>query len=506
MPDTVPTIQPDPTPIPIDRDPPDLRLVPALLAIVAVKLLILVADASPRFFLWDSVTYLQGAIGGPLPRDRSFLYSLLIEAIAVPLHSLHALVFTQTLAGVVSALLAYLILRRHLSVRFGVALAAALLFALEPSQLFYERMVMAEAIGGMLWLVFIALALEYVRSGRSLWLPLVAFAGIVAVSVRLNGTPVIVLVSLSLPLLRLVLTPRARRAQPLERRRLLLQLALASACTLVFHAGYRQVVAQVAHTQPGYIGTEGLFMLGYVAPAVEPKDFRATGCDPDVLTRVDRPLGDSRTREYQLWGEGGLWAVMQRDCPNAEAVADKVARRAFARIAPWVLPMAVATNAQYFDYAESIWRMNSDLGRKGMLPLELIEAAQKYFSFDVRPVAFTNTFTSIWFEHSRWWLTACFLLAPVVAIWFARRMRHGIHATEARLLALILIGLFLTQFLLSPVIAFRYLHPFPPLLIVSAAAILVSYLRQANARLRDAESGAYVSKTGFRVPPAAAPE
>jgi len=85
-------------------------------------------------------------------------------------------------------------------------------------------------------------------------------------------------------------------------------------------------------------------------------------------------------------------------------------------------------------------------------------------------------------------------------------MRHGIHATEARLLALILIGLFLTQFLLSPVIAFRYLHPFPPLLIVSAAAILVSYLRQANARLRDAESGAYVSKTGFRVPPAAAPE
>jgi hypothetical protein len=44
------------------------------------------------------------------------------------------------------------------------------------------------------------------------------------------------------------------------------------------------------------------------------------------------------------------------------------------------------------------------------------------------------------------------------------------------------------------------------LLIVSVAAILVSYLRPAKARLRDAESGAYVRKTGFRVPPQPAPD
>ena len=30
-----------------------LQLLPALLAIVAVKLLLLLADANPRFFLWD---------------------------------------------------------------------------------------------------------------------------------------------------------------------------------------------------------------------------------------------------------------------------------------------------------------------------------------------------------------------------------------------------------------------------------------------------------------------
>lgn len=447
-----------------------LQLLPTLLAIVAAKALILILDANPRFFLWDSVTYLQGAVGGPLPRDRSFLYSLLIEAVAVPAHSLPVLVAVQTLAGAVSALLVYLILRAFLNVRFGIALAAALLFAIEPAQLFYERMVMAEAFGGMIWLTFIALALVYVRDGRAFWLPLVAFAGILAVSFRLNGTAVVLLVSSSLPLLRAWFQPCALRTAGL--RQLAQHLGLAVACTLVTHVGYRHIVAEVAHTKPGYIGTEGLFMLGFVAPAVEQKDFRDTGCSADVLTKLGRPLQDSRTREYQLWGESGLWAAIQRECPRPEAAADIVARRASGRMFGKAVPMAFTTVAQYFDDTEATWRMNSDLGRKGMLPLELINITAHFFSFDVRPIAFNDTLTSVWFEHSRWWLTGCFLLAPIFAFALLWRLRRDADAAPARLLALILFGSFCTQFLLSPVIVFRYLHPFPPLVILCAAAML----------------------------------
>jgi len=68
--------------------------------------------------------------------------------------------------------------------------------------------------------------------------------------------------------------------------------------------------------------------------------------------------------------------------------------------------------------------MNSDLGRKGMLPLELIDITSKYFGFDVRSIAFTDTLTSVWFEHSRWWLTGCFLLAPFFAVALLWRMRR----------------------------------------------------------------------------------
>ena len=459
-----------------------LQLLPALLAIVAVKLLLLLVDANPRFFLWDSVTYLQGAVGGALPRDRSFLYSLLIGAVAVPAHSLFALVLAQTLAGAISALLVYLILRVIFAVRFELALAGALLVAIEPAQLFYEHMVMAEAFGGMLWLGFVLLALAYLRDGRTFWLPLVALVGILSVSFRLNGTAVILLVSSTLPLLRAAFD---RGARTLSTRNFALQLATALACTFVLHVGYRHVVAAVAHTEPGYIGTEGLFRLGFVAPAIERKDFADTGCSADVLSKLQRPLRDPRTREYQLWGDAGLWAAMQKECPRPEDAANLVARRASARILGHVLPMALTTVAQYFDGDEATWRMDSDLGRKGMLPLELIDMTTRFFAFDPHRISFTDTLSSIWFEHSRWWLTASFLLAPFVAMLLLWRVRR-LADPAAKLLALILIGMFLSQFLLSPVIAFRYLHPFPPLVIVCATIIAARRFAKAG---RETEAG-----------------
>jgi hypothetical protein len=454
----------------------------ALLAILAVKLTILLIDSNPRFFLWDSVTYLHGALDGPLPRDRSFLYSLLIGAIAVPLHSLHALAIAQSLAGVASALFVYTILRSFLAVRFEMALLAALLVAIEPSQLFYERMVMAEAVGSAIWLGFLVLVLAYLRDGRSIWLPAIALAGIAAIAFRLNGTGVVLLIAPCLPLWRALFAGNAAgmAERHARRRNVAFQLALSVACTLVLHVGYRHLVAEIAHTRPGYIGTEGLFLLGFTAPSVTADDFDGTGCDAAVLSHVRMPLRDPRTREGQLWADSGLWAAMQRDCPRPEAAADVVAKRASDRNIGRILPMALTTTAQYFDDTEATWRMNSDLGRKGVLPLELIEPVKQYFSLDVKPIAFTDTLTSVWFQHSRWWLTGCFLLSPLIALWLAVRTRRDPDAAATRLLALVVFGLFCSQFLFSPIIAFRYLHPFPPLMIICATVLLtrqLAYLR-----------------------------
>jgi len=43
-----------------------------LLAILAVKFAFLLLDPMPRFFLWDSVTFLNGALFGDLPWSQHF--------------------------------------------------------------------------------------------------------------------------------------------------------------------------------------------------------------------------------------------------------------------------------------------------------------------------------------------------------------------------------------------------------------------------------------------------
>ena len=129
--------------------------------------------------------------------------------------------------------------------------------------------------------------------------------------------------------------------------------------------------------------------------------------------------------------------------------------------------MAFATAAQYFDSDEAAWRMQSDLGRKGTMPLELIEPAKQFFFLDAGPIPWNDTITSIYFENSRWWITACFFLTPLLSLWLLLRTPGS--RVSVRILSLIALCLFLTQFLFSPIISFRYLQPFCPLLLMLAA-------------------------------------
>ncbi len=448
-----------------------------LSALVAVKALFLLLDATPRFFLWDSVTYLQGALGEGLPRDRSFLYSYVIRYSALAAGSLGALTAVQTLAGVGSALIVFGLLRVLLGAGPRLAGAAALLVAALPSQLFYERMMMAEACGSLLWLGFVAAVLMYCRGGEARWLPAVALLGIASIAFRLNGTPTVLLLGGLLPLW-LALFRRAP-ARPFDARRLLGQLALVLACTAALHVGYRHLVGRIAHTPPGYIGVEGLFRLGLVAPFVEKADFAGTGCPDDILQRFPLPLADPDTREGQLWRDDGLWAAMRAACPEPEHAAGVVSARALHRRWTALPALALHTAAQYFDAREAAWRMNSDLGRHD-LPLQLIEPARARFGAEIGGTPWTDTPVLRLFEHSRWPLTLSFFGLPLLSLALLRAARRHRHA-PAQALAVIGLLSFSTQFLLSHVICFRYLVPFPVLFLLHAS-VLLAWARDARVR------------------------
>ena len=446
----------------------------ALGLVFAIKLAFLLLDPHPRFFMGDSVTYLETALVGSFPRDRSFVYGGLIWLFAVLPRSLHTLVVAQAAAGVASAMLVFWITRVLLRVRFGWALAAAALVALEPAQLFYERMIMAEAFGSVAWLGFVGCVLAYAQRGRLAWLASAVLLGIVGASLRQNAILVAVVVPPLIPWLR----ERAMRGAGAgagagagsgvgEWRVALVHSLVALVATTGLHVGYRHLVGHYAHSAPGYVGLAGPFELGLVVPLVRPEHFAGTQCPPDILQHIGPPLGDPWLREVHIWRGDGLWPTMRWRCKDPEQAARIVADRALKSNPLGLLPLAWAPVRQHFDDPSARWRMDSDLGRN-WLGDDFVFAIRELFGFDPAPVPFRDTVTSRAFDGSRWWLTWAYFVTPLYVAALASRARRR-RDFPAQAFALMTGLLFGSQLLFSHILSYRYLYAFPVLLIVAMA-------------------------------------
>lgn len=454
----------------------------ALGLVFAIKLAFLLLDPHPRFFMGDSVTYLETALVGSFPRDRSFVYGGLIWLFAVLPRSLHTLVAAQAAAGVAGAMLVFWITRVLLRVRFGWALAAAALVALEPAQLFYERMIMAEAFGSVAWLGFVGCVLAYAQRGRLAWLASAVLLGIVGASLRQNAILVAVVVPPLIPWLRwralasmdvvAGATAPAGASAPAGGRAgawrvALLHSLVALVATSGLHVGYRHLVGHYAHSAPGYVGLAGPFELGLVVPLVRPEHFAGTACPPDILQRIGPSLSDPWLRELHIWRGDGLWPTMRWRCKDPEDAARIVADRALKSDPLGLLPLAWATIRQHFDEPSARWRMDSDLGRN-WLGDDFVFAIRELFGFDPAPVPFRDTITSRAFDASRWWLTWAYFLTPayVAALAWRARRRRDFPAQVFALMTGLLVG---SQLLFSHILSYRYLYAFPVLLIVAVA-------------------------------------
>ena len=111
-----------------------------LLAIIALKTMLLGLDFTPGLFQGDSETYLDSAIYARYPSDRSFVYGLLLRYIALRAHTLSAMILFQAAASGFSAWIVAQSLVRHFGVRFSIAAACAVACAVEPLQLISERL------------------------------------------------------------------------------------------------------------------------------------------------------------------------------------------------------------------------------------------------------------------------------------------------------------------------------------------------------------------------------
>jgi hypothetical protein len=448
-----------------------VQLVLVAAALLALKATLLWIDPTIRVYLGDSAAYLWGAIeGGRLPEDRSFTYSLIIRAIAGPYESLVPLVRWQVLAGVFPALLLYVTLARGFGVRHGVAFAAACVLAVEPGQLYYERMIMAETFGFVAFAAFFGAASAYVATWRVAWLPVAAGCGLAAATLRLNYLPVVLVISLVLPLVRLV-----DRSSP-SRVTVAKHLAVAVASVAALHAAYAVWVGALFRIPPTYLPRSGFMRLGLVLPLVKPEHFVRAGLPSSLEIELHYPIADPHARQPHLWAPGGLVRALRARQLDVERVASELSRMAIADDPFGIVRLGLYTLGDYFRPEEIKIALDNDLGRR-VIPPDVLWNLREHWGYDAAGLHTRVTVVSRYFEAGTWWLVLCLFLTIPLCLLTLRVHWPTPRRALAVVVALFGVGLVLAHVLFAPVAFYRYLHPLPFVFVAAGVPFIARFPR-----------------------------
>lgn len=380
-----------------------LPLVWLLLAILAVKGLFFALDPDPKFMLGDSASYLWTAISGWIPDDRSFAYGFLLKPLAVWPGSLTVMVVVQTCLGGIAAWLVGLCLVRYFNARFWVAAPFALLCAVEPLQLFSERMVMTEAVSTFLFAVYVALGLAYLKRGSLLVLAIAQIVSVALISIRISYLSIVVANSLLLPLLGPEARPmwsnawqRVMKSRKMEGRGgpafnprwFAIHLAISLIVSQGFLYGYRVKNSKLTGFPPAYMYTDGPFLLGDWAPIVQPIDVSDPVFRKKIFGPLTVPLKNRAARDAHHFAPGGLRSTIEAatkkrdgsiDVVGANEVAKQIAIHAVERDPLGLLKLSAETFADYFNRRYFLSNIELDEGAHHPVPKQFSDEIWKYF-------------------------------------------------------------------------------------------------------------------------------
>jgi hypothetical protein len=451
--------------------PHRLRWLRALFVLVTIKSAWVWFDAIPRLFLGDSASYLLAATNDWMPPDRSFTYPWLLRFLVMPWQSPHVLIIVQSLAGVVSAWLLWLVLRRRLGASESVALLAAALFACDPAQVFYERMVMAEAFGGLALLATFAATVEYVATARVRWLVVLECLGLATVSLRLNLLPVVLVMGVVAPLLLWLRDAGVRR--------IAVHAAVAVIMLCGLHGGYRHYVAKQFNTAPAWNARSGMMELGLVAPLVKPEHLWAEGISPNVLSLLRYDLHDPFTRNDQMWSPFGLGDVLGlNDTEASNAAGGRIAVHALRDDPFGLLRLGLINASGYFRPKYADIRLLADRASERPYAADVQGLARSVLNVAIAGTEKVESPARRWFTLGSMWLVCCWLALVPLAAWACWRLRRAGRVSEASVLLLYALGLASTQLLFSAVVSYRYLHPMPAFVLIALAVLVTPQPRR----------------------------
>jgi hypothetical protein len=447
--------------------------------VLAIKLLLLWLDPTPKLFLGDSGAYIWTALTGWIPSDRSYFYGYLVRYLAVWPHSFGPLLVSQMLVSAVTAIVFALICSRFFRMSNRVSFSFGFICAVDPCQLVWERYVMTETFSLLFYVLVLYWSFAYLRDRRLWQLAIVQALSVLLIGFRMSFLLVVQACTILLPIIAF-----ARCGLPALRKRSgagvpeatvltgFTHVAASIAMMFVMHGGYKYANGWLSNREPGYLYDAGAHLAAVWAPALRPSD----ASDPrfaELIAHGDQfKIKTLGFRNAQQYGKGLLidrWREIEKDHRTNDRVARETAISALRHRPLFIIGLAVKTYMGYWNPRSIQWYARTDLGYAKMNDDQVKMLAQKFGFRTVKdPRTQPHSLLQQYFVGS-WPYYLIVIVSPLLcafAIWLSRDRSFVlllfVHASILMIVVTVL----------SPQACIRYLQPVSLLTLLSLAVLV----------------------------------
>jgi hypothetical protein len=405
-------------------------LISLIIWVAAVKLIIFLLDPTVMFFIDDSSRYIDTAISSYIPPDRSFLYGFLIRWLTYSSQSLTTLVFFQVLCSAASCVIAGHVLYRFLSVNRTVARTSAVLCAIAPIQLLYERYVLTETVALLFFALFITAAFYYLQHPKIRTIIVLNLIGVFLIAFRLSYLPVVLSGAVIIPCLAFFNFSSARHKENIKghgiisagirRRVIAFCFHIVVSCILIYglHSAYKAINGSLSHQPPAYQYRDGYHLLASWAPLLEKEDFADPGIGGYTQQYFYFHLEDRFQRMNHRWSYYGLISYihhMYDSSLKANKIAHDTAMNILHRDPSGVMKLAWQS---YLDYWDMEMLKNTLVGDRCIreLPDRLVEILKSNYHIYGQGLSSEKTLTNQYFLNAIPWYILLFSLPLIMVI------------------------------------------------------------------------------------------
>ena len=460
--------------------------------VLAIKLLLLWLDPTPKLFMGDSWSYIHTALTGSIPRDRSYFYGYLVRWLALWPHSFAPLLVVQALASGATAIVFALICSRLFRMSNRISFLFGLICALDPCQLAWERYVMTETFSLFVYVLVLYWSLLYLRDRRIWQLAVVQAFSVVLIGFRMSYLLVVLACTILLPLIAFALAPmRAVRNQSDPRRLSPLTTGFAHvvaslAIMVLMHGAYKEVYGKLSKRESAYLHDSGAHLVSVWAPVLEPSDATDSRLGELIANGNQFQIHDLTLRNAQHFGEDFLidrWRKIEKKRRKSDRIAKETAMNALRRRPLQIVGLAMKTYMGYWGIASIQSYAREDLGY-GELTEEQVKVFAEKFRFITVKLLPAQPFSLLQRYFLAGWpyyfIVVVSPLTCALATWVIRQRAFA-------LLLLIHVSILMVVVTaLSPQACIRYLQPVSLLTLLSIAVCVDCLARRARPAARQA--------------------